>query len=156
MIEIVPITAEDAKALSELDRLCFGTPWSEKSFSDEAKNEIAVYYLAKDAGKTVGYCGYWQVADEGDITNIAVHPDYRRQGIAKKLLETVIKCAKKQALVLMTLEVRKSNQAAISLYEKYGFRQIGMRKNYYTNPREDALIMTMDMGEVYGLFDFGN
>ena len=97
----------------------------------------------------LGYCGFWEVSGEADITNIAVHPDYRRRGIAKKLLESAIREAKKRGLSLLTLEVRLSNTAAISLYENYGFRRVGERKRYYSNPTENALIMTMNMGEMY-------
>ena len=148
-MRIAGIRAEDAGKLFALDRLCFSVPWSEQSFRDEAKNPLAVYFLAWEEDLLLGYCGFWKVSGEADITNIAVHPDYRRQGIAKKLLESAIREAEKRGLSLLTLEVRQSNTAAISLYEKYGFRRVGARKRYYSNPTEDALIMTMDMGEMY-------
>lgn len=150
MYEIVPVCAEDAKGLAELDKAVFSVPWSEKAFSDECKNNIAVYYAAKHNGKIVGYAGFWHVADEGDITNIAVHPEHRRQKIASRLIEELIKEAKKRSLALLTLEVRCSNVPAIALYEGYGFEIIGKRKNYYTNPTEDAHIMTLYFGGIYG------
>lgn len=149
-MEIVPICPEDAKGLAELDREVFSVPWSEKSFLDECKNQLAVYFIAKDKEKIVGYAGFWHVADEGDITNIAVLPSYRRRKIASSLLEEMIKEAKKRQLALLTLEVRCSNTPAINLYEHFGFKVIGKRKMYYTNPTEDAFIMTLYFGGIYG------
>lgn len=149
-MEFVPIKREYAKALSELDKECFSVPWSEKSFEDEAKNKLAVYYIAIEKEKIVGYAGFWHVADEGDITNIAVSPEYRRRGIGSRLLELLIKAAVQKKLAFLTLEVRESNAAAVSLYEHYGFQRIGTRKRYYTNPVEDALIMTLYFGGIYG------
>ena len=148
-MQILPILESDAKELAELDKKCFSVPWSEKSFEDESKNKIAVYYVAKIDEKIVGYAGFWHVADEGDITNIAVSPECRRQGIASKLLEQLIAEAKQRKLELLTLEVRESNVAAITLYERYGFEKIGKRKRFYTNPEEDALIMTLYFGGIY-------
>lgn len=150
MYELVSAGSSDAKGLAELDKQVFASPWSEKSFSDELNNEIAVYYVARDNGKIIAYAGFWHVADEGDITNIAVLPEYRRKKIASRLIEKMIKEAKKRSLTLLTLEVRCSNTAAIALYEKYGFKIIGSRKKYYTNPVEDAYIMTLYFGGIYG------
>lgn len=149
-MEIFPICENDAKQLAELDRRCFSVPWSEQSFLDECKNKLANYFVAKDNDKIIGYAGFWQVADEGGITNIAVDKEYRRKGIAKKLIEEMIKSAKEKDLSLLTLEVRKSNLPAISLYEKYGFKSLGIRKNYYKEPTEDAIIMTLYFGGIYG------
>lgn len=149
-MRISEIRKEDAASLARLDQLCFSVPWSEQSFREEAENSIAVYFLAWEGEMLLGYCGFWEVSGEADITNLAVHPEYRRGGIAKALLECAIREAKKRGLLLMTLEVRVSNAAAIALYEKYGFRRVGERKRYYSNPTENALIMTMDMGEMYG------
>lgn len=137
-MEIIKMEKYDAAELAELDKVCFSVPWSEKSFGDEAENALAKYYVAKDNGKIVGYGGIWLVADEGQITNIAVLPDMRRCGVASKLLEKLLDEAKDMPVVL---EVRKSNAAAISLYEKYGFLQIGERKNFYHSPVENAIIM---------------
>ena len=149
-MKIVPLCEEDAKALSELDKKCFSVPWSEKSFLDECKNKLAVYFVAKEDNDIVGYAGFWNVAGEGGITNIAVAPEKRRQGIAKAMLEKMISTAKELDLELLTLEVRQSNNAAISLYKSYGFEEIGKRKKFYTNPTEDALIMTLYFGGIYG------
>lgn len=137
-MEIIKMEKSDAAELAELDKVCFSVPWSEKSFSDEAQNTLAKYYVAKDNGKIVGYGGIWLVADEGQITNIAVMPDMRRCGVASKLLEKLLDEARNMPVVL---EVRKSNVAAILLYEKYGFLQVGERKNFYHSPVENAIIM---------------
>ncbi len=149
-MKIVSMCAEDAKELAELDKEVFSVPWSEKSFLEEFENRLAVYYIAKEENKIIGYAGFWHVADEGDITNIAVKQEYRRKGIASRLIETIIKEADRRKLLLLTLEVRESNAAAIKLYEKFGFKIIGKRKRYYTNPAEDALIMTLYFGGTYG------
>ena len=137
-MEITKMEKADAAELSELDKVCFAVPWSEKSFKDEAENPLAKYFVAKDKGKIVGYGGIWLVADEGQITNIAVLPTMRRCGIASAILEQLLLQAPDMPVVL---EVRKSNDAAILLYEKYGFSKVGERKNFYHSPVENAIIM---------------
>lgn len=137
----------DTKQLAELDKICFAVPWSEQSFIDETDNELANYIVAIIDNTVVGYVGYWKVVDEGHITNIAVNPDYRREGIASELLSQIIKAAYDEKLYLLTLEVRKSNTAAKKLYEKFGFLALGERKNYYHSPTEDAVIMTLMLGD---------
>ena len=138
-MKIVPMTTEDAKALAELDILCFAVPWSEKSFFEEANNHLARYFVAKDDDKIIGYGGIWLVSGEGNITNIAVHPEYRKKGIASEILEELIKSA--EGCEQIFLEVRESNVAAISLYEKHGFKNCGVRKNFYHSPTENGIIM---------------
>lgn len=133
----------DVREVGELDKKCFAIPWSEKAFADEMENEIAIYYVAKDNGKVIGYAGMWHVADEGDITNIAVDPACRRKGTASALLQKLIDHANNECYELLTLEVRKSNISAKSLYEKFGFEPIGERKKYYKDTGEDAIIMTL-------------
>lgn len=147
MYAIREMTAADAGALARLDCECFSVPWSEKSFSDEAENEIARYFVAVSDGEIIGYAGYWQVGGEGDITNIAVAEKMRRRGIASALLQRLIACAREEAVSLLTLEVRRGNTAARSLYARFSFEEMGERRNYYINPREDALIMTLKLGE---------
>lgn len=137
----------DTKQLAELDKICFAVPWSEQSFIDETENELASYRVAVKDGDVIGYVGYWKVVDEGHITNIAVVPEYRRSGIASELLSQIIKAAYDEKLYLLTLEVRKSNIAAQKLYEKFGFVPLGERKNYYHSPTEDAVIMTLMLGD---------
>lgn len=140
------MTAADAGDMAAIDKICFAVPWSEKAFCDEAENDLAVYFIAKDDGKCVGYAGFWNVSGEGGITNVAVLPEYRRKGIASALISEMIKKANELSLDLLTLEVRRSNTAARALYNKFGFEIIGGRKRYYSDNREDALIMTLKLG----------
>ena len=138
-MNIAPMTIEDAKELSDLDQLCFAVPWSEKSFCEEANNPLATYFVAREDEKIVGYGGIWNVSGEGQITNIAVHPDMRKRGIASEILRALIKSAKSCEKIF--LEVRESNTAAICLYEKYGFKRCGVRKNFYHSPVENGIVM---------------
>ena len=138
-MKITPMTIDDAKDLAVLDQLCFAVPWSEKSFCEEANNPLATYFVAKEDDKIIGYGGIWNVSGEGQITNIAVHPDMRKKGIASMLLEALIECAKTCGKIF--LEVRESNTAAICLYEKYGFVKCGVRKNFYHSPVENGIVM---------------
>lgn len=131
----------DAYTLAELDKECFAVPWSEGAFADEAENELAVYFVADSKGEIAGYCGFWQVAGEGDITNIAVSPPYRRRGIGSRLLKRMTEEAENLGLGSLTLEVRKSNEPAKELYRKFGFEPVGFRRRYYSDNGEDALIM---------------
>ncbi|MCD8391199.1 MAG: ribosomal protein S18-alanine N-acetyltransferase [Firmicutes bacterium] len=145
MTEIFKMTKDDADGAAEIDRRCFSVPWSKKSFLEEAENGIAVYFIAKDGEKYVGYGGFWNVYPEGDITNVAVVPDYRRQGIATAILKEMIKKARVLKLNCLNLEVRRSNHAAQRLYAEFGFEVAGERKRYYSDNREDALIMKLNL-----------
>ena len=117
--------------------------------AEELENQCAAFLVAQDGdtGRVVGYAGLLVVADEGYITNVAVFPEYRRQGVAAKLIAVFENFARGNKLAFLTLEVRPSNAAAIALYEGFGFRQAGRRKNYYDLPKEDALILTKTYGE---------
>ena len=138
-MKITPMTIDDAKDLAVLDQLCFAVPWSEKSFCEEANNPLATYFVARENDKIIGYGGIWNVSGEGQITNIAVHPEMRKMGIASKILESLIENAKDCEKIF--LEVRESNNAAICLYEKYGFTKCGVRKNFYHSPQENGIVM---------------
>lgn len=116
--------------------------WSKESFLNELSNDLARYYSAFDEnGNLVGYAGCWQILEEVHITNIAVSVDHRRMGVGNKLLQKIIDDCYENKAKYITLEVRVSNTPAISLYEKYGFKSLGVRKGYYQNNNEDALIM---------------
>ena len=136
------MTAEDIPEIAALEKQCFTLPWSEKSFRDEMANKLAIYHVAKDNGACVGYAGFWNVSGEGDVTNVAVLPEYRRRGVGSSLVAEMVKTAENLKLELLTLEVRKSNVAAQKLYEKFGFEILGERKRYYSDNGEDAYIMT--------------
>ena len=127
--------------IAQLEKICFSDPWSEKSVASELDNKLAFWLVAAEGDTVAGYIGSQTVIDETDMMNVAVHPDFRRQGIAEALVNTLVENLKKMGSRCLTLEVRASNAPAIALYGKLGFAEIGRRKNYYRNPREDALIL---------------
>ena len=141
-IEYVRMDSTHIDDVANLEKLCFTIPWSAHSFDIELKNKVAYYLVAICDGSVVGYGGVWQVAGEGHITNIATHPQYRRMGVGAGILSKLIEFARTNNLEFLTLEVRKSNQAAQKLYEKFGFKVAGERKRYYEDNNEDAIIMT--------------
>lgn len=138
---IRPMEGMDIDGILEVENKSFTTPWSKTMFEDELYNLNAHYLVIEVMGKIVGYVGFWKIIDEGHITNIAVHPDYRGAGHGKALISALIQKAKEMGIIAVTLEVRKSNVVAISLYESFGFVSSGVRKNYYSDNNEDALIM---------------
>lgn len=127
--------------IAQLEKICFSDPWSEKSVASELDNKLAFWLVAIEGDTVAGYIGSQTVMDETDMMNVAVHPDFRRQGIAEALITGLVEHLKTIGSRCLTLEVRASNAPAIALYEKLGFSEIGRRKNYYRNPREDALIL---------------
>ncbi len=144
-VRVVPMTADHLDEVAELERICFSTPWSRNMLAEELDNLLSAFLVAlDDRGSVVGYAGLQVVLDEGYITNVAVRPECRRQGIAGKLLQVFLDFAQANQLAFLTLEVRASNYDAIALYGSRGFRSMGRRKNYYEHPREDALIMTKE------------
>ncbi|MBR5470871.1 MAG: ribosomal protein S18-alanine N-acetyltransferase [Oscillibacter sp.] len=144
-VRIVPMTADHLDEVAELERICFSVPWSRNMLAEELDNLLSAFLVAlDDSGRVVGYAGVQVVLDEGYITNVAVRPECRRQGIAGKLLQVFLDFAKGNRLAFLTLEVRASNYDAIALYGSRGFRSVGRRKNYYEHPREDAIIMTLE------------
>ena len=141
MIEITEMTAAHVAQVAELERLCFADPWSEKSVASELDNQWALWLVALEDETVAGYIGSQTSIDETDVMNVAVHPDFRRRGIAAELIDALVAELKKRGSHALMLEVRASNAPAIALYEKLGFFQVGCRKNYYRNPKEDALIL---------------
>ena len=141
-VKIRPLEEADVDALCEIEKLCFAMPWSKESIMHDLKENICARYLVLTVdGVVAAYAGVWLVIDEGHITNIAVHPDYRRRGYGESILRALIALCKENCMGLMTLEVRRSNAAAQALYHKIGFIDVGYRKRYYEDNREDALIM---------------
>ncbi len=133
---------EDARQIAEVEKACFSTPWSYESLNhDITENPRALYMTAEAGGKLCGYVGLWKIIDEGHITNVAVLPEYRRRHIARELLEALFASAEKQGIERFTLEVRAGNEAAKKLYAGLGFLEAGIRKAYYEDNGEDALIM---------------
>ena len=144
MSELIIRNAEerDVKEMAELDLICFADPWSEESFRNEIlTNERAFYIAAEIDGKLAGYAGLWAILDEGHITNVAVSPEYRRKGVGKAIVGTLIEVAEENGLNSFTLEVRESNLPAQGLYEQFGFKSAGVRKGYYIDNGENAIIM---------------
>ena len=144
-VRIVPMNGDHLDEVAELERVCFSTPWSRNMLSEELENDCSAMLVALDGQDyVVGYAGVQVILDEGYITNVAVRPEYRRRGVAGKLLRVFLDFAKAHQLAFLTLEVRASNAPAMALYEGLGFRDVGRRKNYYEHPREDAVIMTKE------------
>ena len=142
-MNITAMNLSDIGQAVMLERLCFSMPWSEAMFVSELNNPACSYFAAYDNGMLIGFTGMLAVLDEGNVLNIAVHPMYRRQGVGRALLNALIAKAGSQNLAFLTLEVRESNKAAISLYEKLGFTRVGIRRDYYERPKEDAVLMTL-------------
>ncbi len=126
--------------IAELETVCFSDPWSEKSVASELTNPLSLWLVAMDGETVAGYIGSQAVEGEADVMNIAVHPDYRRRGIARELVNRLVTALAERKNYSLALEVRQSNAPAIALYESLGFHQVGMRPNYYRNPRENGLI----------------
>jgi ribosomal-protein-alanine N-acetyltransferase len=142
-IKVVPMCVEDLEGIIEIENSSFTTPWSRNSFLHELfENERAVYLVAKDEfDRLVGYIGMWIIFDEGHITNLAVHPNFRRRGVGSRLLKGLIAYGRREGIKYLTLEVRRSNETAQNLYYKHGFVHMGVRRKYYLDNNEDALIM---------------
>ena len=157
-IIIRPMQLADVEAVAEIEKICFSLPWSEKAYRDTLTNENALYLVAEltepdnaETGnvvptepgkrKIVGMCGVLKILDEGDISNVAVYPAYRRRSIARLMMDELLKKGEELGIDSFTLEVRAGNEAAIKLYEHFGFRTEGIRKRFYDKPVEDALIM---------------
>lgn len=147
-IKICEMTSNDVDGVFDVERACFEDFWSKESFSKEMSNALARFLVAKLDEKIVGYVGTWFILDECHINSIAVHPDFRGLKIGDRLINDLVELCRKNQIVAMTLEVRKSNIVAQNLYKKYGFKLSGIRKEYYTNNREDAMIMWNQLEEV--------
>ena len=145
MIEISPLTPADVPQVAALDRLCFIEPWSESSIAGELKNPLSLWLTAKDGARVVAYVGSQSAPPESDVMNLAVHPEYRRRGLATLLLRELSRQLLRRGVTVLALEVRSSNAEALALYEKLGFTLAGVRKNYYFKPREDALILKSEL-----------
>lgn len=138
----------DISKMHAIEKASFPTPWSfDALFADAFLNSNTIYMVAEYCKDIAAYGGMWLVLDEAHITNIAVKQDYRRMGIADKLLGIMAEAAAKNGIASMLLEVRRSNSPALILYHKHGFHEVGVRKDYYSNPVEDAFIMRKELAQ---------
>ena len=143
-ISISLMGIEDVDAVYEIEKASFSTPWSRDSFAQETENACARYLVLREDGHPVAYAGVWFVLDEGHITNIAVHPSRRGLGYCERVTRALIQLAADSGMSFLTLECRRSNAVAQSLYHKLGFIDVGYRKRYYADTNEDALIMFLE------------
>ena len=144
---VIPMTADLVPAVAALEAVSFSTPWSESSIYSELDNPWAVWLTAAENDRLIGYLGVQYGPDGGDIMTIATDSAYRGRGIATMLISAMTDIFRQKGLGWLTLEVRPSNTSALKLYDKLGFRQVGRRKNYYRNPTEDALLLTLWLKE---------
>ncbi len=136
---------DDVAKVVEIDRLSFSTPWSARSYRYEIeRNPAAHLFVVDHEGTVLGYIGLWELADVGHISTLAVHPEHRRKGLAKQLIEAALRALAEREIGEVTLEVRESNTGAQDLYVGFGFKVVGRRRGYYRDNREDALIMTLE------------
>ena len=135
----------DVSAIAELEKQCFSDPWSENSIASEVNNPLSYWLVAEVNGAVAGYVGSQTVLDASDMMNLAVSPDYRRQGVGQALVNALVKHLQENKVIALLLEVRVSNAPAIALYKSLGFKQVGRRPKYYHNPREDALILRKEL-----------
>ncbi|MHB1315875.1 MAG: ribosomal protein S18-alanine N-acetyltransferase [Christensenellales bacterium] len=147
MSKLRKMESQDIAQITELEKKCFTIPWSEYSFREELKNPCACYIVAEDNGHIAGYGGMWIVLDEAYITNIAVEHQQRRRGLGRDILKWLLSDAMAQGVTAITLEVRTSNVPAIALYESFGFIKCGLRKGYYIDNNEDAIIMKKELNK---------
>lgn len=142
MIEVRKMLIKDIPYILEIEKRCFPIPWTKSAFEKELKsNKLAHYFVGVLDGKVAGYGGMWLIVDEGHITNIAVHPDFRGKKIGENIIKALVQEAEERRIYRLTLEVRKSNIIAQNLYKKLGFVACGIRPAYYSDNSEDALIM---------------
>ena len=133
---------EDLEQVMKIERELFSPPWTREGFFTYLTHKDAMFLVVEEKGEILAYCGLLMVLDEGDITNVAVRPDRQREGIGHFLMDSLIRLAEEQGVTTIHLEVRVGNDTAIRLYERMGFTRDGIRKQYYTDPVEDALLMT--------------
>ena len=140
-MNIIKMDPGHVSQVAYLETVCFHDPWSEKSIASELENALSLWLVAVEGDVVIGYVGSQTVLGWTDMMNVAVHPDHRRKGVGERLVLALEEALKELESTCLTLEVRASNEPAKALYEKLGFTEVGRRKNYYRNPKEDALIM---------------
>ncbi|MEE8885746.1 MAG: ribosomal protein S18-alanine N-acetyltransferase [Eubacteriales bacterium] len=136
--------ADDLETVASIEKKNFSVPWKAKDFAAYIDRDDAIFLVAEEEGKIAGYIGFYGIPDEGDITNVSVDPSFRRRGIGRALIKELERRTESRGITKIFLEVRESNEPAIRLYEQEGFRQVGVRKEYYHSPTEDARLMKRD------------
>lgn len=144
-IQIRMATLDDIESIAKIEQECFSMPWSYNAIEESMQKDYAYFVVAVFDGEIVGYIGMYKSFDEGDITNVAIKTLYRRKGIANRLLNYIFDICKNIGVERILLEVRESNAGAIALYENNGFENIGLRKNFYERPVENALILKKEL-----------
>ena len=137
----------DLEQVTAIEKASMPSPWSRELFEEELRRPLARYFVVEVEGKVAGYMGYWQAPEEAHIINLAIGPDFRRRGLGQEMIERCVDFAAKSGAKLATLEVREGNQAAQALYEKCRFRSIAIRKQYYSDNLEDAIVMIRELSE---------
>lgn len=138
-------TRREMDRILEIERLCFNPPWTEGQLLSEMYSGDAVFLVSREGGEISGYCNFHRAGDQAEMYKVAVHPDYRRHGLAENMILSCIGWARDKKCTSVFLEVRRSNAPAIALYEKLGFTSVGIRKNYYDSPREDGIVMEKEV-----------
>jgi len=141
-MQIRPMTIEDCEQVAAIEAVSFSMPWSLKAFTETVQKSNFRYFVAEEDGEVLGYCGFLYVLDEAEIPNVCVKASARKQGIGKQMMTVLIEEAAKLGMAVLYLEVRESNRAARSLYESLGFVENGIRKNFYEQPVENAVLMS--------------
>jgi ribosomal-protein-alanine N-acetyltransferase len=142
-----PMLEVDLDQVTAIEKASMPSPWSKELFEEELRRPLARYFVVEVEGKVAGYMGYWQAPEEAHIINLAIGPEFRRQGLGAQMIERCVEFAGKRGARLATLEVREGNQAAQALYEKCQFRSIAIRKQYYSDNLEDAIVMIREIPE---------
>ncbi len=140
-----PMLEADLDRVVEIEKASMPSPWSKELFDEELKRGAAHYFVAEEDGQVAGYMGYWEAPEEAHIINLAVAPEFRKRGVGQRMMEYCLDFAAKRGAGIATLEVRQSNEAAQRLYEKCDFRVVAIRKKYYSDNQEDAIVMIKEM-----------
>ncbi len=140
-----PMLEADLDQVVEIEKASMPSPWSKELFDEELKRAAAHYFVVEEDGKVAGYMGYWEAPQEAHIINLAIAPDFRNRGLGQEMMDHCLDYAAKRGAQLATLEVRQSNAAAQRLYEKCNFRVVAIRKKYYSDNQEDAIVMIKEM-----------
>lgn len=140
-----PMLEADLDQVTEIEKASMPSPWSKELFDEELKRPAAHYFVMEEQGKVAGYMGYWEAPEEAHIINLAIAPEFRNKGLGQRMMDDCLSYAAKRGAQLATLEVRQSNVAAQRLYEKCDFRVVAIRKKYYSDNQEDAIVMIKEM-----------